>query len=195
MKTNLLTTPLTIKEIGFPSQQDKRTIMLNNVLNNIFNVGDWTKHGVTCEFRCNYPGRDYYFYIMTNQYNNPDILWDSIYHLVENVMSWYDLSDIENFEIKVEEGNRRNKCTYYDLAYWGWDRQSVFGNKPFYSEEKHKRIIKWFREKMRNEEKEYNEKMNRALYGGYGMYKNSDKQIIVKPKTFISKIKNLFVNL
>jgi len=189
---------LTIKELKFPYTQDSRTLMLNNILNNVIGAKEYQKHDVICEFRCNYPGRDYYFFIRTPRpYTNPDILCESVYHLIESVMVWYDLSDITNFDIKFEDGNNRNKCTYYDLAWWGYSRgNSPWGEKPSYSDEKLDRIHKWVKLKMYNERKEHEEKIKRALSGGRAFYENSDKKVIIhKPEGFIMKFKNIFVDL
>jgi hypothetical protein len=195
----MITQELTIRELNFPHSHDKRTLMLNDILNNIVGVKNYQKHNVFCEFRCNYPGRDYYFFIQTNPYNNSDILCESVYYLIEEVLNWYDLSDIENFEVKFEEGNRRMKCTYYDLAWWGYSRSnSPWGRKPSYSDEKLDRIHKWMQRKMYDERQEYQEKMTRALGGGRMFYENTEpinQKVIHKPKGFIMKVKEIFVNL
>ena len=60
-----------------------------------------------------------------NRYNNPDILWEITYTLVEQAMKWLDLSEIDNFEIKVDDGGVVNKCTYYDLVFWGLKRNNL----------------------------------------------------------------------
>ena len=122
---------------------------------------------------------------------------EQVYHTVEKVMDFFDLSDVENFEIKVEEGTRFHKCTYYDLAYWGWDRRSPFGFRPNYSKEKHDKIISYFREKMKAERKEYDEKLKLALGGGRAFYENTDPIIIHRPenKGIIRNIKEKILNL
>jgi hypothetical protein len=190
---------LTIRELSFPHTQDKRTLMLNDILDNVIGTKAYQKHDVICEFRCNYPRHDYYFFVKTPRpYTNPEILCESVYHLIESVLVWYDLSDIVNFDIKFEDGNVRNKCTYYDLAWWGYSRPSPFGEKPSYSNEKLDRIHKWMQRKMYDERKEYQEKMTRALGGGRMFYENTepiDQKVIHKPKGFIMKVKEIFVNL
>lgn len=189
---------LTIRELNFPHTQDKRTLMLNDILDNVIGTKAYQKHDVICEFRCNYPGHDYYFFVKTPRpYTNPEILCESVYHLIESVLVWYDLSDIVNFDIKFEDGNVRNKCTYYDLAWWGYSRPSPFGEKPSYSNEKLDRIHKWMQRKMYDERKEYQEKMTRALGGGRMFYENTDPIVIHRPEKqgFVLKVKDYFLNL
>ena len=185
---------ISIRELKHPHTYDKRTILLNSILNIILDNTDI--HRPFCEFRCYQPKSQYYLYVRTGRYINPEILMDQVYHTVEQVMDFFDLSDIENFEIKDEEGTRIHKCTYYDLAYWGWDRRTPFGPKPNYSKEKYNKIVSYFREKMRKEEKEYNEKMNRALYGGSIFLEKSDYVIpVTKKKGIVRNIKEKILNL
>jgi hypothetical protein len=194
----MITQELTLKELRFPHSQDKRTLLLNSVLNNVLGVKEYHKHNVYCEFRCNYPGRDYYFYIKTNRYLNSEILCENVLFLIEKVLSWYDLSDIENFDIKFEEGNKRHKCTYYDLVCWGYNRGfSNFGEKLSFSNKKLERAFKWVQRKMYNEKQEHEEKMKKALGGGRVFYENIDTDIKPKgfiPKGFIVEFKNKFID-
>lgn len=195
MRNQLMLDNISIREVKYPYTYDKRTSILNHILNGIIlNVSE--RSNVFCEFRCYQPNSQYYLYVKTGRYVNPEILMEQVYHTVEQVMDFFDLSDVENFEIKVEEGTRFHKCTYYDLAYWGWDRRTPFGPKPNYSKEKYNKIVSYFREKMRKEEKEYNEKMNRALYGGSIFLEKSDYVIpVTKKKGIVRNIKEKVLNL
>lgn len=149
-------------EFFYPHGQDKRTTHLNQILRKIVSsdMDKTTREKVTYSFNCEIPNVKYNFTIsVPNRYNNSEILWEAVYHLVENVLVWYDLSEINNFEIKVDEGSFITKCTYYDLAFWGLNRSSVFGHKPNYSEDKYKRIIDWRNDKFNRERHEW-EMMN-----------------------------------
>jgi hypothetical protein len=194
----MITQTISRVELLCPHTQDKRTIMLNKILNNIVGAKDYQRHDVYCEFRCYAPNHEYYFIIKTlHQYNNPDILCENVHLLIEQVLDWYDLSDVQNFDVKFDEGGRIHKCTYFDLAWWGYHRRLMSHgyNTPFYSDEKRKKIFEWGKRKMESEKKEYDEKMMRALGGGRAFCDNRDPIIIHKPEGFIMRIKNKLVNL
>lgn len=143
MRTELIAENISFRELKYPHTYDKRTTILNHILNGIvLNVTE--RSNVLCEFRCYQPNSQYYLYVKTGPYVNSEILMEQVYYTLEKVMDFFDLSDVENFEINVEEGTRFHKCTYYDLAYWGCYRLSHFGDKPNYSKEKHKKIIRWY---------------------------------------------------
>jgi hypothetical protein len=74
-------------------------------------------------------------------------------------MKWLDLSEFDNFEIKVDDGGIVNKCTYYDLAHWGLNRISSPLIIPVtYSEDKLKKINNWVSAKFELERKEWENK-------------------------------------
>lgn len=132
------------QEFFYPHGQDKRTTRLNKILREIV-LGDLTvDEKLICKFECEVPNQKYNFSVSApNRYNNPEILWEAVYHTLEKVMCWYDLSEIDNFEIKVDDGGFFSKCTYYDLASWGMVRSSIFGIAPNYSDSKKQKISEW----------------------------------------------------
>jgi hypothetical protein len=104
-------------------------------------------------------------------------------------MCWYDLSEIDNFEIKVDDGGFFSKCTYYDLASWGVVRSSVFGIAPNYSESKKQKISEWVKVKFEKDRIEWQKQMIRGL----SLLSESDETTtIYRPKgvkRVINKIK------
>ena len=148
------------KEFWYPHGQDKRTILLNNIFSRIV-MGDVKRpDSFVGQFKCEIPDKKYNFTMsVPNRYNNPDILWEITYTLVEQAMKWLDLSEIDNFEIKVDDGGVVNKCTYYDLVFWGLKRNSSPLMTPvIYSETKLKKINDWGNEKFERERKEWENK-------------------------------------
>jgi hypothetical protein len=175
------------QEFFYPHGQDKRTTRLNKILREIV-LGNLTvDEKLICKFECEVPNQKYNFSIsVPNRYNNPEILWEAVYHTLEKVMCWYDLSEIDNFEIKVDDGGFFSKCTYYDLAGWGLVRSSVFGIAPNYSESKKQKISEWVKVKFEKDRIEYQKQMIR----GYSLLSESDETTTIDRPKGIKKVIN-----
>jgi len=148
------------QEFLYPHGQDKRTYYLNKIIKGIVFDDNRIYESMKVGFGCEIPNTKYFFYVeVPRKYSNSEILWEATYHTVESALVWYDLSDIDNFEIKVSDGGHISKCTYYDLVLWGINRQgSPFGSKIVYSPEKYEKIFDYGQSKFEMEQKEYMEK-------------------------------------
>lgn len=176
----LLKDTISRQEFRYPHGQDKRTILLNNVLKKIILGGLKTPDSFVCEFKCEIPNKKYNFNIsVPNQYNNAEILWEITYSFVEQALTWLDLSEFDNFEVKVDDGGFVTKSTYYELANWGMKRiPSPLISPVFYSEDKKIKIRDFISEKLERERVEWEKK-----------YKPDMTMTIERP---ISRIKKFF---
>jgi hypothetical protein len=135
--------------------------------------------------------------VLTKRFNSTDVLYHEIYNLIEDVLVWYDISDFGNFKIRVEgDGNDRG-LTYFDLLGWVLRNSRGFRNGPNHTHRRYNEVVVHMKEKMKQEQREYKEKMERALGGGRMFYENTDPIVIHKPekKGFVRKVKDYFLNL
>jgi hypothetical protein len=78
---------------------------------------------------------------------------------VEQALTWLDLSEFDNFEVKVDDGGFVTKSTYYELAHWGMKRiPSPLISPVTYSENKKIKIRDFISEKWERERIEWENK-------------------------------------
>ena len=179
--------------------RDRRTDILNEIIDRVIlpDVGDALLDFLVIREmgKC-----EYEMVILTKRFNSHDVLFNEIYHLVEDLLMWYDISDFGNFKIRVEgDGNDRG-LTYFDLLGWTLSHNRGFREGPNHTHRRYNEVMVHMKEKMKQEQREYNEKMERALGGGRMFYENTDPidQIVIhKPekKGFVRKVKDYFLNL
>ena len=176
--------------------RDRRTDILNEIIDRVIlpDVGDALLDFLVIREmgKC-----EYEMVILTKRFNSHDVLFNEIYHLVEDLLMWYDISDFGNFKIRVEgDGNDRG-LTYFDLLGWVLRNSRGFRNGPNHTHRRYDEVVVHMKEKMKQEQREYNEKMERALGGGRMFYENTDPIVIHKPekKGFVRKVKDYFLNL
>jgi hypothetical protein len=101
------------QELLYPHGQDNRTLLLNSILRKLIVNND------NISFKCEIPGVKYNLTILVPDRNDTTLIWSSIHHIIEEVLIWYDISHIDNFEIKIGfDRGTYYKCTYYDLYVW-----------------------------------------------------------------------------
>ena len=150
------------REFNYPHAQDKNTIFLNKILKNIVLSDEQVKKsGYEFEFKCEITRQKYNFTVTTpRRFSNYELLFEVVYQVVEECLKWLDLSEIDNFEIKVSDGGELSKCTYYDLASWALDRRdSAIIDYPGYSKEKLEKIRQYRTQILEQERFEYNRQM------------------------------------
>jgi len=176
--------------------RDRRTDILNDIIDRVVlpDVGDALLDFLVIR---EMGKREYEMVVLTKRFNSIDVLYHEIYNLVEDVLAWYDISDFGNFKIRVEgDGNDRG-LTYFDLLGWVLRNSRGFRNGPNHTHRRYDEVVVHMKEKMKQEQREYNEKMERALGGGRMFYENTDPIVIPKPekKGFVRKVKDYFLNL
>lgn len=186
------------REFNYPHGQDKNTLFLNKILNNIvLNDEEFhQKSGYKFEFKCEIVKQKYNLNVITPRpFSNYEILFEVVYQIVEECLKWLDLSEIDNFEIKVSDGGELSKCTYYDLASWALDRRdSAIISYPLYSKEKMDKIRQYRTQIFEQERFEYNRQMvERHMSPEYRFELTqiqSKKEKPNKLKKLINKFKN-----
>lgn len=185
------------REFNYPHGQDKKTIFLNKILINIV-LGDeaFKNSGYEFEFKCEITGQKYNLTVTTpRRFNNYELLFEAVYQVVEECLKWLDLSEIDNFEIKVSDGGELSKCTYYDLVSWALIRRgSAIIDYPEYSKEKLDKIRQYRTQILEQERFEYNRQMvERHMSPEYRFelsQKETKKEKPNKLKKIINKIKD-----
>jgi len=176
--------------------RDRRTDILNDIIDRVVlpDVGDALLDFLVIR---EMGKREYEMVVLTKRFNSTEVLFHEIYNLVEDLLMWYDISDFGNFKIRVEgDGNDRG-LTYFDLLGWVLRNSRGFRNGPNHTHRRYDEVVVHMKEKMKQEQREYNEKMERALGGGRMFYENTDPIVIHKPekKGFVRKVKDYFLNL
>jgi hypothetical protein len=176
--------------------RDRRTDILNDIIDRVVlpYVGDALLDFLVIR---EMGKREYEMVVLTKRFNSTEVLFHEIYNLVEDLLMWYDISDFGNFKIRVEgDGNDRG-LTYFDLLGWVLRNSRGFRNGPNHTHRRYDEVVVHMKEKMKQEQREYNEKMERALCGGRMFYENTDPIVIHKPekKGFVRKVKDYFLNL
>ena len=175
--------------------RDRRTNILNDIIDRVVlpDVGDALLDFLVIREMGHI---NYEMVVLTKRFNSTDVLYHEIYNLIEDVLVWYDISDFGNFKIRVEgDGNDRG-LTYFDLLGWVLG-SSGFRNVPNHTHRRYKEVVVYMEEKIKQEQREYNEKMRRALGGGGMFCENTDPIVIHRPekKGFVRKVKDYFLNL
>lgn len=176
--------------------RDRRTDILNDIIDRVVlpDVGDALLDFLVIR---EMGKSNYEMVVLTKRFNSTDVLYHEIYNLVEDVLAWYDISDFGNFKIRVEgDGNDRG-LTYFDLLGWALCRNRGFRGGPSHTHRRYNEVMVHMKEKMKQEQREYNEKMERALGGGRMFYENTDPIVIHRPEKqgFVLKVKDFFLNL
>ena len=176
--------------------RDRRTDILNDIIDRVVlpDVGDALLDFLVIR---EMGKREYEMVVLTKRFNSTEVLFHEIYNLVEDLLMWYDISDFGNFKIRVEgDGNDRG-LTYFDLLGWVLRNSRGFRNGSNHTHRRYDEVVVHMKEKMKQEQREYNEKMERALGGGRMFYENTDPIVIHKPekKGFVRKVKDYFLNL
>ena len=176
--------------------RDRRTDILNDIIDRVVlpDVGDALLDFLVIR---EMGKSNYEMVVLTKRFNSTDVLYHEIYNLVEDVLAWYDISDFGNFKIRVEgDGNDRG-LTYFDLLGWTLCRNRGFRGGPNHTHRRYNEVMVHMKEKMKQEQREYNEKMERALGGGRMFYENTDPIVIHRPEKqgFVLKVKDFFLNL
>jgi len=176
--------------------RDRRTDILNDIIDRVVlpDVGDALLDFLVIR---EMGKREYEMVVLTKRFNSTEVLFHEIYNLIEDLLMWYDISDFGNFKIRVEgDGNDRG-LTYFDLLGWVLRNSRGFRNGPNHTHRRYDEVVVHMKEKMKQEQREYNEKMERALGGGRMFYENTDPIVIHKPekKGFVRKVKDYFLNL
>jgi hypothetical protein len=176
--------------------RDRRTDILNEIIDRVIlpDVGDALLDFLVIREmgKC-----EYEMVILTKRFNSHDVLFNEIYHLVEDLLMWYDISEFGNFKIRVEGDGNNHPLTYFDLLGWVLRNSRGFRGGTNHTHRRYNEVVEHMNEKMRQERHEYNEKMERALGGGRMFYENTDPIVIPKPekKGFVRKVKDYFLNL
>lgn len=175
--------------------RDRRTDILNDIIDRVVlpDVGDALLDFLVIREMGHI---NYEMVVLTKRFNSTDVLYHEIYNLIEDVLVWYDISDFGNFKIRVEgDGNDRG-LTYFDLLGWTLSHNIGFREGPNHTHRRYNEVVVHMKEKMKQEQREYNEKMKRALGGGRMFYENTDPIVIHRQNQgFVLKVKDYFVNL
>lgn len=185
------------REFNYPHGQDKKTIFLNKILNNIV-LGDeaFKNSGYEFEFKCEITRQKYNFTVTTpRRFNNYELLFEVVYQVVEECLKWLDLSEIDNFEIKVSDGGELSKCTYYDLVSWALIRRSsAIIDYPEYSKEKLDKVRQYRTQILEQERFEYNRQMIERHMSSEYRFKLSQKETKKDKPNKLKKLINKFKN-
>jgi hypothetical protein len=176
--------------------RDRRTDILNEIIDRVIlpDVGDALLDFLVIREmgKC-----EYEMVVLTKRFNSHNVLFNEIYHLVEDLLMWYDISEFGNFKIRIEGDGNNRPLTYFDLLGWVLSYSRGIRGGPNHTHRRYNEVVEHMNEKMRQERHEYNEKMKLALGGGRLFYENTDPIVIPKPekKSFIRKVKDYFLNL
>jgi hypothetical protein len=175
--------------------RDRRTDILNDIIDRVVlpDVGDALLDFLVIR---EMGKSNYEMVVLTKRFNSTDVLYHEIYNLVEDLLMWYDISDFGNFRIRVEGDGNDHGLTYFDLLGWTLSHNRGFRGEPSHTHRRYSEVMTHMKEKMKQEQREYNEKMKRALGGGRMFYENTDPIVIHRQNQgFVLKVKDYFLNL
>lgn len=189
---------------------------ITNIFNSLIKITEMDNLGELLQglfMTKTYDGYELIFTIRNN-YNNPNIMFESILQTTDKLLEWFDITEICNFTILIHINDYTQR--YYKMSYFelfekilklgrGYDPQT-FRMRGDYAiiHPRYERFMRWAGERNSREEREKirwefeKEKQERMLRGGINMFHESDITVPIKEmenKGFVRKVKDYFINL